>query len=72
MDHTYKILEVVGSSPDGIDQAIQNGIARVAKTMHALRWFEVIDIRGELGEGKIHHWQVHLKVGITLDDVEKN
>lgn len=72
MDHTYKILEVVGSSPDGIDQAIQNGIARVGQTLHALRWFEVIDIRGDLGEGKINHWQVHLKVGFTLDDVDED
>lgn len=72
MDHTYKILEVVGSSPDGMDQAIQNAIARVGKTMHALRWFEVVEIRGELGEGKINHWQVHLKVGFTLDDADED
>lgn len=71
MDHTYKILEVVGSSPDGLDQAIRNGIERVATTMHSLRWFEVINIRGELGEGLVNHWQVHLKVGIRLDDVDK-
>lgn len=68
MDHTYKLLEVAGSSPDGIEQAINNAIQRVGKTMHALRWFEVVEIRGELGEGKINHWQVHLKVGLTLDE----
>lgn len=70
MDHTYKLLEVAGSSPDGIEQAIENAIQRVGKTMHALRWFEVIEIRGELGEDKVNHWQVHLKVGITLDEPE--
>lgn len=72
MDHTYKILEVVGSSPDGVDQAIRNGIERVGKTMHSLRWFEVVNIRGELGEGEVNHWQVQLKVGITLDDVDED
>jgi dodecin len=68
MDHTYKLLEVAGSSTDGIDQAINNAISRVGQTMHALRWFEVISIRGELGEHAVKHWQVHLKVGITLDE----
>lgn len=71
MNHTYKMLEVAGSSPDGIEQAINNAIQRVGKTMHALRWFEVVDIRGELGEGHVNHWQVHLKVGLTLDDPEQ-
>lgn len=68
MNHTYKLIEVAGSSPEGIDQAINNGIERVGKTMHALRWFEVVEIRGELGENKVKNWQVHLKVGITLDE----
>lgn len=72
MEHTYKILEVVGSSPDGMDQAIRNAIERVGTTMHSLRWFEVIEIRGKLGEGSINHWQVHLKVGFTLDDVDED
>lgn len=67
MEHTYKILEIAGSSTEGIDQAINNGIERVGKTMHALRWFEVLEIRGELGEGHVKHWQVHMKVGLTLD-----
>lgn len=68
MDHTYKLLEIAGSSPDGIEQAVNNGIARVGKTMHALRWFEIIEVRGELGEGKVLNWQVHMKVGLTLDE----
>lgn len=68
MNHTYKLLELAGSSPDGIDAAIRNAIERAGKTMHSLRWFEVVEIRGELEEGKVKHWQVHLKVGLTLDD----
>jgi len=68
VNHTYKLLELAGSSPDGIDAAIRNAIERAGKTMHSLRWFEVVEIRGELEEGKVKHWQVHLKVGLTLDD----
>lgn len=68
MNHIYKLVEVAGSSPDGIDQAINNAIERVGKTMHALRWFEVVQIRGKLDEHQVKHWQVHLKVGLTLDE----
>ena len=50
MEHTYKITEIVGSSPDGIDDAIRNGIGRAAKTLRNLDWFEVTDIRGAMGE----------------------
>lgn len=71
MENTYKVLEVVGSSTDGLDQAIRNGIERVGVTMHSLRWFEVINIRGKLGDGTVDHWQVHLKVGFTLDAVDQ-
>ncbi len=67
-DHTYRVSEIVGSSPDGIDQAIRNGIARAATTLHNLDWFEVTEIRGHLTEGRIEHFQVGLKVGFRLDE----
>ena len=68
MDHTYKITEIVGSSPDGIDAAIRNGIARASKTLRNLDWFEVTDIRGAMNDGDIGWFQVTMKVGFRLDD----
>jgi dodecin len=66
-DHIYKRIELVGSSPKGIEDAVKNAIARAKKTVRNMRWFEVIDTRGYLEEGKIAHWQVTLKVGFTLE-----
>ena len=68
MDHTYKITEIVGSSPDGIDAAIRSGITRASQTLRNLDWFEVSDIRGAMAEGDIAWFQVTLKVGFRLDD----
>jgi flavin-binding protein dodecin len=68
MDHTYKITEIVGSSPDGIDAAIRSGIGRASKTLRNLDWFEVTDIRGAMNEGDIAWFQVTMKVGFRLDD----
>jgi len=67
-NHVYKSIELTGSSPDGIQQAIENAITRAAKTVHNLRWFEVTDTRGHIENGKISHWQVSLKAGFRLDD----
>jgi flavin-binding protein dodecin len=67
-DHTYRIIEIVGSSPDGIDAAISNGISRASETMRELDWFEVQSIRGHLHDGAIGHFQVTLKVGFRLED----
>jgi len=67
-EHVYKIVELVGSSPDGIQAAIENAISRASKTLRNLRWFEVMETRGHIEDGKIHHYQVKLKVGFTLDD----
>jgi flavin-binding protein dodecin len=69
-NHVYKTLELIGSSPNGSDDAIKNAITRAASTMHNLRWFEVVETRGHLEDGKIGHWQVTIKVGFTLDDVK--
>ncbi|MEV4440593.1 dodecin [Streptomyces sp. NPDC049577] len=69
-NHTYRVTEIVGSSPDGIDQAVRNGIARASQTLRNLDWFEVTQIRGQLAEGGIAHYQVGLKVGFRLEDGE--
>jgi flavin-binding protein dodecin len=66
--HVYKKVEIVGSSPNSLQEAIENGVAKAAETLRNLRWFEVVDTRGQLEEGKIAHWQVTLKIGFTLDD----
>lgn len=68
VEHTYKITEIVGSSPAGIDDAIRNGIGRAAKTLRGLDWFEVTDIRGALSDGEVGWFQVTMKVGFRLED----
>ncbi|MFI7402524.1 dodecin [Streptomyces sp. NPDC049541] len=67
-NHTYRVTEIVGTSPDGVDQAIRNGITRASQTLHNLDWFEVTQVRGQIEEGRIAHWQVGLKVGFRLDE----
>jgi flavin-binding protein dodecin len=67
-DHIYKKIELVGSSPKGIEEAVKNALNRAKKTIRNMRWFEIAETRGFLEEGKIAHWQVTLKVGFTLDD----
>ena len=69
-DHTYRVTEIVGTSPDSVQQAIENGIARAAKTLRNLDWFETTEIRGHLDEGRIQHFQVTMKVGFRIDDDE--
>jgi len=66
-DNTYKIAEIVGTSPNGVDEAIRNGLARASETLHGLDWFEVTEVRGHLEEGKVAHYQVGMKVGFKLD-----
>jgi flavin-binding protein dodecin len=67
MSHTYKVIELVGSSPISSDEAVKNAIAEANKSLLHLRWFQVIETRGHLEEGLIAHWQVTIKVGFTLD-----
>ncbi|MBC2876225.1 MULTISPECIES: dodecin [Streptomyces] len=67
-NHTYRVTEIVGSSPEGVDQAIRNGLARASETLRNLDWFEVVQIRGHLENGEIGHYQVGLKVGFRLED----
>ena len=66
-DHVYKIVEIIGSSSKGTDDAIQNAIGRASKTLKHLDWFEVIETRGHLVNGKIGHYQVTLKIGFRLE-----
>jgi flavin-binding protein dodecin len=66
--HTYRVTEIVGTSPDGTDAAIRNGLARATKTLRNVDWFEIVSTRGELENGEIAHFQVTLKVGFRLDD----
>jgi flavin-binding protein dodecin len=65
-DHVYKVTEIVGSSEKSIEDAIETAISRASETLRNLRWFEVVQIRGQIGEGAVHHYQVTLKVGFTL------
>jgi flavin-binding protein dodecin len=67
-DHVYRVIEIAGSSTKSIDDAIQSAVARASKTLRHLRWFEVIQTRGHLDEGKIQLYQVTLKIGFTIDD----
>ena len=67
-NHTYRVIEIVGTSPDGVDAAIRSGLSRAAQTMRALDWFEVESIRGHLVDGAVGHIQVTMKVGFRLDD----
>lgn len=64
----YKTIELTGSSDVSYDEAIKNAIARASKTIHDLKWFEVIEERGRIENGKIESWQVILKVGFALED----
>lgn len=66
-DHVYKSIELTGSSPDSIEDAVSTAISRASKTIHNLRWFEVNEIRGHIENNEIAHWQVKMKVGFTLD-----
>lgn len=67
-DHVYKTVELVGSSSRGFDEAVQTAIGRAAETVRNLRWFEVVQTRGHIEDGRIAHWQVTIKVGFTLDE----
>ncbi|MCF7200636.1 dodecin [Pseudomonas oligotrophica] len=66
--HTYKKIEIVGSSRTSVDDAIQNAIAEASKTLENIEWFEVGEIRGHVANGKVAHFQVTLKIGFRLRD----
>lgn len=66
--HTYRVTEIVGTSEEGLDDAIRNGITRASATLRGTDWFEVTEIRGHVQDGAVHHFQVGLKVGFRLED----
>jgi flavin-binding protein dodecin len=65
--HVYKLIEVVGSSPESSDAAIENAINKAAESVRNLRWFKVLETRGHLEDQKIAHYQVTVQIGFTLD-----
>ena len=67
MNHVYKITEVAGSSPEGLEAAIANAIERTAESVRNLRWFEVTEMRGQIDGDAVAHWQVTLKIGFTVE-----
>jgi flavin-binding protein dodecin len=71
-DHSYKVIELVGSSPDGVEAAITNAVARASETTRNLDWFEITEIRGHIANGAVGHYQVGLKVGFRLETNEES
>ena len=67
-NRTYRLSEIVGTSEEGVDAAIRNGVARAAQTLRHLDWFEVTQIRGQIVDGRVEHVQVGMKVGFRLED----
>jgi flavin-binding protein dodecin len=67
-EHIYKIIQLAGSSPTSIEDAIQSAITKASRSLHHLRWFEVLETRGQIDNGRVAHYQVVIKVGFTLDD----
>ena len=67
-EHVYKRIDLTGTSPTSVEDAVQRAIDKASKTLHGLRWFEIDEIRGDIENNKVAHWQVSLKVGFTLDE----
>lgn len=66
-DHVYKVVELVGSSEESVSKAVEGAIAKAAQTIRHLGWFEVVNVRGHIENGKIAHYQVTLKAGFRLE-----
>jgi hypothetical protein len=66
-NHTYRVTEIVGTSPDGIETAVRNALERAGETLRNLDWFEVTQVRGQIEGSAVAHWQVGLKVGFRLE-----
>ena len=67
-DNTYKVTEIVGTSAQGVDDAIRNGIGKASQTLRNLDWFEVVGVRGHLVDGGVGHYQVTMKLGFRIDN----
>lgn len=67
-EHVYKLIELTGTSATGLEEAVNNALARAARTVRNMRWFEVVETRGAIKDGRVDLWQVTIKVGFTLDE----
>jgi len=67
-DHIYKKIELTGSSTVGIQAAIENAVSKASQTIRDMRWFEVVETRGHIVDGKVAHWQVTIKVGFAIEE----
>jgi len=66
--HVYKSIELTGSSPTSIQEAITTAVAKASHSVRNMRWLQVIDTRGHIQDGRVEHWQVTVKIGFTLED----
>ena len=69
-DHIYRIAEIVGTSPEGVDDAIRNAVTRASQTLRNIDWFEMTEVRGHLAEGQVADWQVTVKIGFRLEETD--
>ncbi|MDQ3105333.1 MAG: dodecin family protein [Actinomycetota bacterium] len=69
-NRTYRVTEIVGTSPEGVEQAVRNGVHRAGRTLRHLDWFEVTQVRGQVVDGEVEHFQVSVKLGFRLEDDE--
>lgn len=67
MDPTFKKIEVVGTSAKSFSDAVNNGIVKAAQTVHGMSWFEVVEQRGSIAEGKVQQYQVTIRIGFRVD-----
>ncbi|MDL4777061.1 MULTISPECIES: dodecin [Thermomonosporaceae] len=67
-DRTYRVTEIVGTSPDSMEEAVRNGVRRASRTLRHLDWFEITQVRGQIADGEVAHFQVGMKVGFRLED----
>lgn len=67
-NHVYKMIELTGSSDKSIEEAIQNAVAKAAKTVRNMRWFQVMETRGHIDNDQVQYWQVTIKIGFTMED----
>lgn len=67
-DPVYKLIELTGTSTTSIEDAVEKAIRRAHRTLKNLSWFQVVETRGNLAKGRVHHWQVTIKVGFALED----
>jgi len=66
-EHVYKKIELTGSSSVGIQEAVENAVSKASQTINNMRWFEVVETRGHIDNGKVEHWQVTIKIGFTIE-----